>query len=220
MVLGHHALAADFRVLAWDQEIAGRNLALSNGGDQVVIQNMHPTQRTPSIRISSSPESPLVLLALDRMDEEGNPKVEKVAVPQGMKRPLMLLLPDPDAMTGLKPLLIEDDSADFPWASIRLINTTGKKLAFTYEKKARILPTTWKPLTFSPGGSTRNFEAKVFTEKELNRPIYSAIWEHREDFRILGFIVASDNPRLGPIAIKMIYDDRRAIETAEISPNP
>ena len=83
-----------------------------------------------------------MLLALDRLDEEGNPKFERVAVPQGMKRPLMLLLSDPKAPTGLKPLLIEDDSADFPWISIRLINTTGKKMAFTYEKKARILPTT------------------------------------------------------------------------------
>lgn len=212
-----HAIGV--RILAWDQQIAGRALAINDSKGRIEIQNMHPTQRTPPIQITVSQDFPPMLLALDKPDVKGNPAESRIIIPEGMKQPLMLLLPDLKSATGLRLLLIDDDSISFPWASIRMVNTTDKKLIFSDGEKRRILPANWTPQTFKPDDSIRNFEAQLYIPDQLKRPIYSAIWEHRANFRTLAFIVPSNNPRLGPIAVKTILEDRRANET-QVNTNP
>lgn len=214
LLLAPASHAINLRVLPWDQEIASRRLAIKNAKEPVEIQNMHPTQRTRAMQISLSEKTALLLLAIDKPDKDGNPSSSEIIIPKDMKQPLMLLLPDPKSATGIRPILIDDNNTAFPWASIRLINTTGKKIIVTYEKMAVTLPASWVPKTIKPGGPTRNFEIMLFTPDQLKRPIYSSMWEHRENFRTLAFVVASDNPRLGPISLKCIHEDSRAIDPA------
>lgn len=207
--------AITVRILAWDQQIAGRELAITHTKGEVQIQDMHPSQRTKAYQVSNSKEKPAAIMALDKLDDDGKPTAARIKIPEGMKQPLLILLPDPKAPSGLRIMAIEDNSANFPWSSIRLINTTGKKLAFTWEKKLKALPPSWTPIIVKPGGASRNMEVQVFLPTKPKRPIYSAIWEQRQDFRTLAFIVPGTNPRLGPIAFKIIHESRAAIEAPQ-----
>ena len=53
-----------------------------------------------------------------------------------------------------------------------------------------------------------------FDEPEV--PIYSAIWEQRRDMRSLVFLVPGQNPRLGPVALKMIPEIRSVAAVCDV----
>lgn len=200
--------ATPLRVLAWNDEIAGRKLAIIDAKGSVTIEAMHPSRRTKSYHVLGG-EQPVVIQALDRPDKDGKPAASQILIPQGTKQPLLLLLPDEKAATGLRLHMLDDDTADFPWGGIRFINASGKKLAFLCEKKAVILPASWTPVSVNPGGANRNMEIQLFLYDQPAAPIYSAIWEQQKDVRMLIFIVPGDDPRLGLVAMKMITEDRR-----------
>ena len=208
LMLGQSLHAIPLRVLAWNDEIAGRKLAIGDAKSSVTIEAMHPSKRTRPYQVATG-DKPVVIQALDKPDKDGKPAANQILIPQGTKQPLLLLLPDEKAATGLRPYVIDDDNADFPWGGIRFINASGKKLAFVLEKKAVILPASWTPVTVNPGGVSRNVETQLFFFDEPAVPIYSAIWEQQQDVRMLIFLVPGDDPRLGPVAMKMISEDRR-----------
>lgn len=83
-------------------------------------------------------------------------------------------------------------------------------------------PASWTPVPVNPGGADRNMEVKLYSFDEPEVPIYSAIWEQRRDMRSLVFLVPGQNPRLGPVALKMIPEIRSvaAAETGALPPDP
>ena len=200
--------AITLRILAWNDEIAGRKLAIVDAKGSVTIEAMHPSKRTKPYHVTAD-DKPVVIQALDKTDKDGKPAASQILIPQGTKQPLLLLLPDEKAATGLRLHVIDDDTADFPWGGIRFVNSSGKKLAFVFEKKTVVLPASWTPVSVNPGGANRNMETKLFLYDQPAVPIYSAIWEQQQDVRMLIFIVAGGDPRLGPVAMKMIPEDRR-----------
>lgn len=131
-----------------------------------------------------------------------------------MKSPLLVLIPDEKSPTGLRQLVLEDNISDFQWGSIRLVNATGKKLVFKWDKKLAVIPPSWTPTDVTPGGANRNMGVQLFLAEKPDPPLYSAIWEQRDEFRNLVFLVPGDDPRLGPVAFKTITEDRR-VQIAE-----
>ena len=203
--------AAPIRILAWDDEIAARKLAIADSKGSVDIVGMHPAKRTRFYQLATS-EKPVSIQALDRKDKDDKPPASEIRIPQGFKQPLLLLLPDEKSSTGLRLFVLDDDTSGFPWGSIRFVNATGKKLAFGFEKKTVVLPASWDPVLARPGGENRNMETQLFLFDEPTEPIYSAVWEQQQDIRTLVFLVPGEDPRLGPVAMKMILEDRRVVE--------
>ena len=208
LMLSQSLHAIPLRVLAWNDEIAGRKLAIVDAKSSVTIEAMHPSKRTKPYQVAAG-DKPVVIQALDKTDKDGKPAASLILIPQGTKQPLLLLLPDEKAATGLRLFVIDDDTADFPWGGIRFINASAKKLAFVFEKKTVVLPASWTPVSVNPGGVSRNMETQLFIVDQPTVPIYSAIWEQQQDVRMLIFLVPGDDPRLGPVAMKMISEDRR-----------
>lgn len=214
LMLSQWLHAIPLRVLAWDDEIAARKLAIATSKGIVPIEGLHPAKRTKEYQVTGG-EQPVTVQALDKIDKDGKPIASAVIIPKGTKQALLLLLPDANADTGLRLFVLEDDVATFPWGGIRFINACGRKLVFVYEKKAITLPVSWTPVLANPGGTNRNMETQLFLVEQPERPIYSAVWEQQQDVRTLISIVPGTDPRLGPVAMKMISEDRRVEEAME-----
>lgn len=74
------------------------------------------------------------------------------------------------------------------------------------------IPAAWTPIQVKPGGADRNMQVQLFLHDQPNPPLYSAVWEHRDTYRNLVFIVPNEDPRLGPVAFKFLTEDRRVLE--------
>jgi hypothetical protein len=207
--------AIPVRILAWDQQVAGRKLAVVQGKGPEIIDAMHPARRTAAYQATGG-EKPLVIQALDTPAVDGKPAASEILIPAALKRPLLLLMPDAKSATGLRLLLLEDDPSGFPWGSIRFINACGKKLAFVQDKKPVALPPSWDPVQVEPGGDSRNLDVQLYFYDKPDRPVYSSVWMFNADERALV------DPRLGPVAMKIIGEDRRllaAMAEAEKKPD-
>ena len=126
----------------------------------------------------------------------------------------MVILPDAKASTGVRLFILEDDISDFKWGSIRFINATPKHLVYYSEKKRVALPPSWTPVQVDPGGETRNLEVLLYFREDPSRPVSSSIWEHNSDERALVFLIPGEDPRLGPVAMKTISENRTLAATA------
>lgn len=199
--------ALTLRALPWDHEIAGRKLAVGQGEKVQDLRDLHPSARSRPVSVNRSEER-VHLVFKDRLDEEGNPLTRQIRIPGSVKTPLVLLLPDPKSKAGVRPLVIDDDRGSFAWGTIRLINVSKEDLAFRWEKKAKELKRGWKPVDVSPGGSTRNMEVFLYRKGDLAKPLYSAVWEHRDDMRQLVFVVPSTEASTGPYEFKFIPETR------------
>ena len=204
-----HALPA-VRVLAWDDVIAARKLSLISGTTMVPITNMHPQKRTPAFRLKG--EGGLMVRALDKpAGADGKPVDLRCTLAEGIKRPLLLLLPDEAHPTGLRGMVIEDDPAGFAWGSYRFINTTPKELVVQFEDKAIRIAAGWKPVNFTLGGAPRGFGVRVALAEAIEQPLYSAVWEYDANIRTLVFMVPGADPRLSPVVFKAIPEDKAAV---------
>ena len=210
-----HALPV--RILAWDEEVAEMRLNLVDSKGSVPVSAMHPAKRTPIYNLSLG-EKPPVVETPDRKDAEGKPFTSEIRIPSGMRQPLLVVLPDAKASSGIRLLVLEDDSTSFDWGNTRFINATGKELVFAYEKKAVAIPPSWNAVDANPGGSERNMEVKLFYRDRPERAFYSAIWEQKPDLRMLVFLVPGEDDRLGPVAFKMIPEDRRLLKAPMADP--
>ena len=65
------------------------------------------------------------------------------------------------------------------------------------------------------GGETRGVGARVALAESIEKPLYSAVWEYDTGIRILCFIVPGTDPRLGPVNMKAIPEDKRTLELEE-----
>jgi hypothetical protein len=205
--------AIPIRVLAWDSAIAEKRLAIGDSKGTTVIDAMHPSKRTGVYQVTVG-EKPPFIEVLDLKGPDGKPVTSEIKIPQGIKKPLLVILPDEKAASGLRLFVLEDDAQDFDWGSTRFVNATGRKLVFVCEKKRVDLPATWDPVQTEPGGEGRHMEVKFFFIDQPARAFYSSIWEYHPDLRMLVFLVPGVDPRLGPVAMKMIPEDRRHINAA------
>lgn len=205
------ALGITLRVLPWDDEVAERKMSIAYGSKVLDMGYLHPSARSQAISIPKEVVD-LRLETNDRKGDDGKPLAVKLTIPAGTKTPLLLILPDPKAKTGLRTIIIEDDLSAFSWGTFRLINVTPKELAFRWDKKAKSVPPGWKPVIVSPEGKSRNLEVFVYLKEDLEKPLYTAVWEHRSDMRQLVFMVPSTDSALGPVEFKFVPENRMAEE--------
>lgn len=202
--------APDVRILAWDAEVAARKLALACGESVVPIVDMHPEKRTPLIHLKGS--GPISLRALDRNTADGKPAERACLIPESMAHPLVLLMADATDATGLRVIVFNDDTAGFHWGGYRFLNATSKELVIQLEQKAVRIPTGWVPIDLDLGGETRGIGARLALASEMEKPIYSAVWEYDKDIRTLCFIIPGTDPQTGPVTMKAIPEDKRTLE--------
>ncbi len=205
--------AVPVRFLAWDDAIAARKIGFQQGKDVIAVTDLHPNKRSAPVKATAG-ESPMVLVALDRLDPDGKPLTVAIEAAAGIKSPLVLILPDSKHPSGVKAFVIDDDSSSFPWGHIRLINATGKALAIRCEKTVKQLPESWTPVDLDPGGKNRNMAVQVAARENLGSILYSAVWEHDPNLRKLVFIVPGDDVRTGVVQFKIIPEDKRSLASA------
>lgn len=199
------------KVLAWDMAIAERSLGIGNATNSTKIMAMHPTQRTAAYEVTTG-DAPSGIVSLDKKGPDGKPFVTPIKIPAGTKNPLLVLLPDEKAPTGIRVFVLEDDTSGFTWGSTRFINALPKEVIFVQEKKGTALPPSWTPVQITPTGENRHIGVKMFFRDQPEQPIYSAVWEFDNDVRKLVFLVPSQDERLGTVATKVIVEDRRVIK--------
>jgi hypothetical protein len=202
------ALAIPLSVLPWDGEIAARKFQIAHDKEVVEISYLHPAARSaPPIKLPADAKE-LRLITPDRKNADGTPAAVPLVLPEGIKTPLLLIIPDKDAITGVRTLILEDDLQSFKWGTIRLMNVTPQPLVFRCDKDLRALAPGWKPIDVDPGGRTRNVEILLYLKENLQQPVYSSVWEHREDKRQLVFVVPSPDRSMGDVAFKIVPEIR------------
>ncbi|MEK7948941.1 hypothetical protein [Luteolibacter soli] len=202
------------RVLAWDETIAARKLAISNGKDATELKDLHPLSRSPKINVTGG-DTPPMLQALDKTDAKGAPASDPIRIPANVTHPLALLMPDPKAATGIRTVVLEDDPAGFQWGTIRMINATGKELLFKAETKVSVLAAGWTPVDISLGGKRRNMEVLLALKEQPKQPLFSAIWEYRDDQRQLVFVIPNKDAGESPVDFKVILEDKADEDAAK-----
>jgi len=125
-----------------------------------------------------------------------------------VKHPLALLMPDPKAGRGLRAVILEDDPVGFQWGTIRLINATGKDLLFKGETKVVALGAGWTPVDVSLGGKRRNIEVLLALKEQPKQPLFSAVWEYRDDQRQLVFVIPNKDVGEAPVDFKFILESK------------
>ncbi len=211
--------APEIRVLAWDDQMAAREVALVSGKSTVEIEGMHPLKRTPPLRVPGA--GPFAVRALDKgSGPDGAPIEVACAIPETLRHALLVLLPDDKHPTGLRPLVIDDNPAGFRWGSYRFLNTTSRELLAELEGKVVRVPPGWKPIDVRLAGDPRGFGVRIGLADAPDRPLYSAVWELETDVRTLVFIVPGTDPRTGPLAFKAVPENRRGLEAERRGEQP
>ncbi len=208
--------ALEVRFLAWDEEVATREIVVPDGRSQKALRHLHPLQRTDGVA-SKIVKGSLTLQTPDRKDAGGKPVTFSVKVDDAITHPLVLLLPDEKAPSGLQGLAIEDSATAFPWGSFRVLNATGQALGIGLGTQRKPLPAGWQPVDLLPAG---DLPLPVFlvASAEPKQPLYTSVWKPDPDLRRLVIVLLGSEPRLGPLALKVIPEDRRAL--AASLPNP
>ena len=215
-LLSSPLLAGPARFLPWDEAMAGRKLAVTNGkGEAVDITDLHPLKRSRPIAIAGTPEAPPMLVAKDKVDANGKAAMIEIRIPAECQSPLVLIVPDPKHPTGVKPFVVEDNTARFPWGSIRHINATGKELITKVDKKVVTLPPKWDPVDVDPGGAQRNVGVETALKAQQAQVLYSSLWDYDPDIRRLVIILPGTDARLGALDYKIIPENRKAVALDE-----
>ncbi len=197
------------RVLAWDDQVAGRKLALTSGSEVVEITGLHPSKRGLPIKLSGD-EGKLFIRALDKPPVDGKPVQHAFAIGSAVGHPLVVLLPDPSDPTGIRAMTIDDDPKGFAWGSYRFINATSEEIVIQLEKTVRQVPPGWKPVELLPTGATRGVPVIFGKAGRMTKPIYSAVWEFDPGIRTLCFLVPGTDAGRSAIVVKAIPEDRKA----------
>ena len=198
------AVANEVRILAWDDSVAARPLAWVQAEKQIEISGLHPLRRSKSYTLTGS-DAPVVIRALDRMQGDEKTAAElRCTVDPSFRRPLLILLPDPVASSGLRGLVIEDDISSFGWGDIRFVNASGQDVVVQVERKAARVPAGWKPVDIRPGGLSRNVGIRIAFAGTIETPAYTSVWDHRDDARSLIFVLSGGGGRLGSLVVKAI----------------
>ncbi|QJE95148.1 hypothetical protein [Luteolibacter luteus] len=190
--------------------MATRKLGLKYGEKVEELKGLHPLKRTKAVNVTG--ETPPQIVALDKKDPQGKPLSVDIKLPADLKSPLVLIIPDPKHPTGVRPYVIEDNTANFKWGSIRVLNATGKVALIKVDTKVAELPSVWSPIDIDPGGTTRNVSVQAAMKDKPANVLYSAVWEHNVDVRELVIVVPSTTGGPGEIDFKVIPENRKIIE--------
>ena len=202
-------LAGSLRFLPWDDSVSARQIALL-GKSSIELEDLHPGKRSKAYPAGEGETAPK-LVALDRSNPDGKPVTIDIKVDPKFQTPLVLIIPDPKHPTGLRPFVVEDDSSNFSWGSVRILNATGKELMIRQEKIIKALPKSWTPVDIAQAGKARNVGVQVAARDKPKDILYSAVWEHSPDVRKLVFIVPGADARTGSVECKIIPQDRRVV---------
>lgn len=206
--------AIPVRFLAWDPAVAGRKVSLVTGDTSAVpIENLHPLQRTRSLNATPGDDGGMKLRTLDKTDADGKPAELVVKIQSTFTKPLVLLLPDDKAPSGLRGFVIEDSEGNFAWGSFRILNATGKGLAIALGSEKKLLPASWTPIDLKPSGD-KAVPVIVVAQSDSKTALFSGVWKPDADLRRLVIILPSTDVRNGPLALKVIPEDRTAKENA------
>jgi hypothetical protein len=220
----------EVRFLAWDDTISARNLAVRQGETVTPVDHLHALQRSRPVRVSLNTDAGQIpmLLDLDRLPGHESPsepagQIPRIplSLPTAAQHALVLVLPDPSHPLGLKTLAFADDLDGFEWGSFRVINTTRRALILLTQDQKIEIPPDWAPTDFHLS-EDRNLPVIIAIEdpeKEFT-VIYSTIWMPNPQARRLVFIVPSEDPRLGVIALKIVTEyPRLPAESPDPNPN-
>lgn len=211
MVVGFSEVmhAASIRFLPVGDEVAERKIGLQDGKKLIPLEDLSVRKRSKAYTCKID-KKPIVLVALDRQRPNGQPSGVDVTIAPEMKSPLVLILASADAPSGMRVMVLEDGNTDFPWGSLRFINTTEKPFMIRCENETKPLPGELKPIDINPGGEERNLGVQLFTEAEPDALLYSAVWEHDPNLRKLIFIAPQADPAQKELKLEVIPQDKRA----------
>lgn len=218
LILGFiSANGKDVRILAWDDSVAARSLAWIQGEKETEVSGLHPLRRSKAYPRSSK-DVPVVIRALDKPAVDGGKAPEMTCVVNpSFLRPLLILLPDPVAPSGLRGLVIEEDRSSFGWGAMRFVNTSGQDVIVQVEQDATRVPAGWKPVDMNPGGVSRNIGIRIALAEAIETPAYTSVWDHRDDSRVLIFVLRGGDSRLGSLAVKAIPEMKGAEEEISVT---
>lgn len=200
--------AESVRFVPLNDEIAALKIAVKDAKKTTTLKDLKPLKRTTAYPCTIG-KTPLQLMALDRKTADGKPESVGITMTPDIKFPLVLILPDPQHPSGLRAIAIDDSTADFPWGSIRFLNTTGSRLAIRFGSDLKPLPEGDKVVDIKPDGPARRIGVQILTEKEPEEVLYSAVWEHDPQVRKLIFLVAGTNPQTKTLELMVIPEDQR-----------
>ena len=214
LALGEDLSAASLRFLPWDEATAARKIAVQSGSNLTEITGLHPLRRSHPIEATES--SAWRIVALDRNDPEGNPITVPVKLDEGIKSPLVLILPDPSSLSGLRAFPVDENAEAFPWGGVRFINATSRSLLVQHGQVVKPLPKFWTPLDITHSQAASNVLVRIAEQSDSGNILYSGVWEHSPYVRKLVFVVpGTDRTAVG---IKIIPEDRRATEKGDAGP--
>lgn len=203
-------LATPVRFLPLNQEIAGMNLGVRDSNGTKTLQGLNPGKRTASYNCNTG-GAPLHLVLPDLLDPDGKPESVEVPLDPAMKSPLVVILPDTAQPSGLRAVAVDEDSAGFPWGTLRFLNTTDLALMLRFgSDDVKPLAAANSTLDILPEGDARNVGVQLFKEDHEDEILYSAVWEHDPNIRKLIVLVSGADPSAIPLELVILPEDKRS----------
>ena len=204
MALVAPVTAAELRFVPLNDEIAGREIAVRDSKGTTGLMELSSRKRSEPYNCVAG-EKPLELVALDR-----DGAAAAIDLPESIKAPLVLILPDSDNPTGLRALAVEDSDSGFPWGTLMFVNLSDGPLVVRCDKEEVTIPVGDKPVLVMPGGAGRNVGLQIFKKDQPDAVLYSAVWEHDPKLRKLIFAVTASDDAAKASQLKIVPQDQRA----------
>jgi hypothetical protein len=200
--------AASVRFVPFNEEVAALKIAVKDAKKTTTLKDLNPLKRSTAYPCTIG-ETPLQLVALDRKTADGKPESVGSALTPDIQSPLVLILPDSHHPSGLRAIAIDDSKAAFFWGSTRFLNTTGNPLLIRYGTDLKPLPEGDKLVDINPDGPARRIGVQILMEKDPDKILYSAVWEHDPQVRKLILVLPGTNPQTKAVDLKVIPEDQR-----------
>ena len=203
---------AQVRFLAWDGNVAARDLSVMSGEKLFKIEDLHDSRKTAPIRVKVGENGIINLRVSDRKDAEGKPITLRLPpMAPGLTAPLVLLLPDKNTPSNLTGIIFEDDVKKFEFGAFRMLNVTGGPVKCVFGAENKILKA-WKAEDFAPGGVTPT-PIEFYLPADPKRAAYSSAWQPEPSTR--NFVIVAKSVaggRHGPLEVKVIPETQRDFE--------
>lgn len=195
------------RFLPLNEEIAALKIGIRDGKVLTKIKDLSAQKRT-KVYSCSTGKKPITLELPNVERPDQKPATLAITFPPGIQSPLVLILPDPEAPSGLRTIAIEDSNTGFSWGSLRFFNTTDTSLLLHCDQEVKLIPGSQTPLDITPGGVARNMGVQLFKENDPKTPVYSAVWSHEPKVRKLILIVPGPAPEAQTLVLKIIPEEQ------------
>lgn len=201
-------MAQSIRFVPLNDEIAASKISVLDSKGTKPLKDLNSQRRSAAYKCVIG-KKPLLLVAMDRLDDEGKPATVEILLPPAIKSPLVLILPDPSHASGMRTITIEDANSGFPWGCLRFLNVTGGTLMIRYSTEVKPLPDGITPTDILPEGDARNMGVQFYKENEPDNILYSGVWEHDPNIRKLIVIVSGADPSVKALDIQVLPEDKR-----------